>query len=226
MDPLVRMMCYFVIAALLWAGSVWSLLAVGLLSLVTMLILAEPSLGQLWRMLWRLKWLCLSLLVVYGWLTPGEPLWKGMFSPSRDGMAMGLYRLGYLLVLVLAARIIVLSMRREQLVAALYQLMWPLGWAGRLRERLVVRLLLVFEIVRDLDPAVLSSGEASSGGRMSRLAGTLAVLYRRCLDRADRVRLRPIRFARPSAPPWWQWSWPLGLGLALWWLARLPVPGN
>ena len=216
MDPIVRITCYLVVVVLLSAGNWRSLLAVMLLLLPVAVWFINIDSRVTLRMMWRLKWLCLSLVLVYGWLTPGTPLWAGAFSPSREGMLTGLYRLSYLLVLVFAVQEIVLSLKREQLVAALYQLMWPLAWSERLRQQLVIRLFLVLDIVRTMDGSTLKPDLPVKGGRVRRIAAVMAEIYQNGLHRAENVEPEPVCFEKPARPPLYQWLWPLMLGLLLW----------
>jgi energy-coupling factor transport system permease protein len=216
MDPVVRITCYLVLVAQLSAGNWWSLLLVMLLLAPVALLVRDVNGLAILRMMWRLKWLCLSLLVVYGWLTPGSLLWDGALSPSREGVLLGLYRLSYLLVLVFAAQVIMLSLKREQLVAALYQLLTPLAWSESLRQRLVIRLFLVFDFVRTIDSSIMKPRLPAGSGRIRRIVAAMTEIYQLGLDRAEKDEPLPVSFERPLRPPFYQWLWPIMLVLLLW----------
>jgi energy-coupling factor transporter transmembrane protein EcfT len=102
------------------------------------------SAGRLFILLRRTRWIMFSLLLIYGYATPGTAVWMqgGMFSPTYEGLADGLLQLCRL-VFALAGLSIVLGMlSRQQLVGGLYVLAYPLRYVGLSRERMAVRLAL------------------------------------------------------------------------------------
>jgi hypothetical protein len=96
------------------------------------------------QLLHRTRWIMLSLLLIYAYSTPGQPLSEllGMFGPSREGLADGMLQLTRLLAALAGLAILVDHLHRQQLIAGLYTLFAPLQWMGLSRERLAVRLAL------------------------------------------------------------------------------------
>lgn len=96
------------------------------------------------QLLHRTRWILFSLLLIYAWSTPGEPLLEmlGIFSPSREGMIDGVAQLTRLLAALAGLAILLDRLHRQQLIAGLYALFAPLQWLGVSRERLAVRLAL------------------------------------------------------------------------------------
>ena len=92
----------------------------------------------------RTRWIMLSLLLIYAYSTPGQPLSDalGMFSPSREGLADGVLQLTRLLAALAGLAILLDRLHRQQLIAGLYTLFAPLQWLGLSRERFAVRLAL------------------------------------------------------------------------------------
>lgn len=92
----------------------------------------------------RTRWIILSLLVIYAYSTPGQPLLDtlGMFSPSREGLSDGVLQLARLLAALAGLAILLDRLHRQQLIAGLYSLFAPLHWLGLSRERVAVRLAL------------------------------------------------------------------------------------
>lgn len=103
--------------------------------------LSRMKLVQLVR---RTRWIMLSLLLIYAYSTPGQPLFNelGMFSPSREGLIDGVLQLTRLLAALAGLAILLDRLHRQQLIAGLYALFAPLQWLGLSRERLAVRLAL------------------------------------------------------------------------------------
>ena len=92
----------------------------------------------------RTRWIMLSLLLIYAYSTPGQPLsdFLGLLGPSREGLADGVLQLTRLLAALAGLAILLDHLCRMQLVAGLYTLFAPLQWIGLSRERLAVRLAL------------------------------------------------------------------------------------
>jgi energy-coupling factor transport system permease protein len=92
----------------------------------------------------RTRWIMLSLLVIYAYSTPGQPLSDalGIFSPIREGLSDGVQQLSRLLAALAGLALLLERLHRQQLIAGLYILFGPLHWLGVSRERIAVRLAL------------------------------------------------------------------------------------
>ncbi len=111
----------------------------------TVLLLAFAlSRHKLWQLLRRTRWIMFSLLLIYAYSTPGQPLVEalGTLSPVREGLFDGVLQLARLLAALAALAILLDRLHRQQLIAGLYTLFAPLQWLGLSRERLAVRLAL------------------------------------------------------------------------------------
>jgi energy-coupling factor transport system permease protein len=104
-------------------------------------VLSKHKFIQLIR---RTRWVMFSLLIIYSYTTPGQPLFEvlGIFSPSQEGMMDGVLQLTRLLSALAALAILLERLDRPQLIAGLYTLFAPMQWLGLSRERLAVRLAL------------------------------------------------------------------------------------
>ena len=102
---------------------------------------------QLLSLLRRTRWIILSLLLIYGYTTPGAALWEmlGIASPTREGALDGLLQMGRLLSVLSGLAILLELLPQAQLVSGLYTLAYPLRWLGLSRERIAVRLALTLE---------------------------------------------------------------------------------
>lgn len=116
------------------------LISAGFVLLIA-LLLSSRKLVQLLR---RTSWIMLSLLLIYAYATPGQPLLDalGMFSPSREGLSDGVLQLLRLLSALAGLAILLDRLHRQQLIAGLYILFAPLRLIGVSRERAAVRLAL------------------------------------------------------------------------------------
>ncbi|ANB02626.1 CbiQ family ECF transporter T component [Ectothiorhodospira sp. BSL-9] len=166
----------------------------------------------------RLKWFFLSIILVFGWFTPGTPLLAlaPEWSPSREGLVLGLQRS---LVLVLAVGAVVWLLettRRDDLVKGLLWLTRPLAILGFPRERFAVRLVLTLEALPRVGLLAREARDHASeaprglGERLQGLGERAAGLFQSVLNQAQQAPLEPIHLAPLAAPGWRDW-----LGVAL-----------
>lgn len=222
MHPVIRLITFLVAAAFLARAelSIIAVVAVGVMLISVRLPAAS------WRtplvLLRRLRWLLISLLIVYGWFTPGTALWPalGAATPTQEGLSEGLLRIGALLLIALAAQLLMLATPRSELLAALYWLAWPLRLIGVSRQRLAIRLALTLEAVPHLSavmtPALYQGLEGNAATRFGQIA---ARAFQGALDHAARQAGSAIDIVTASRPPLYQWLYPLLLGVLL---AALP----
>lgn len=118
--------------ALLLSGSVLAIAAL------------KFSAGRFATLLRRTRWIMLSLLLIYGYATPGTALWTpaGVFSPTWEGLQGGFLQLARLVFALAGLAVVLGVLTRQQLVGGLYVLAWPLRYLGLSRERIAVRLAL------------------------------------------------------------------------------------
>ena len=119
-----------------------------LLAVVAVLLLllaVRVHAKQLFALMRRTRWIFISLLLIYAFATPGDPLWEWAYAPTREGLFDGLMQLGRL-VSVLASLAILLSLlSSQQLIGGLYVLVYPSRYLGLSRERIAVRLALTLQ---------------------------------------------------------------------------------
>lgn len=134
---------------LLWGGlvvAVQSLHAMALLTVSSMLAVAalKLSASRFHTLLRRTRWIMFSLLLIYGYATPGSSLWSdgSVFIPTVEGLADGMLQLARLVAALAALSIVLAKLSQQQLLGGLYVLAYPLRYLGLSRERFAVRLAL------------------------------------------------------------------------------------
>jgi hypothetical protein len=149
MHPFVKIACFFFLLLLLQYLSP-STIAV-LCGLVCLLaaVLNLPHFSQLIK---RMRWLFVSLLLVYAYATPGEylaflPL---NVAPSFEGLHLGLMQIAKLLIAVASLSALFASASKSQLMAGLWTLLSPLRLVGLNVERFTVRMLLTLHYVEQM----------------------------------------------------------------------------
>jgi energy-coupling factor transport system permease protein len=179
-------------------------------------------------MLYRMRWFLLSLLIVYGWFTPGPPLIGeegarfAALWPSRAGLSAGLLRAALLAGIVSGANLLLRTTTREQLLIAVYGLARPLAPLGISRERIAVRMVLVIEA---LDPVrrIVTEQMAALGGVLQNLrsAGRFASgVMLQVVQQAEGAARATVDLPRAGAPALRQWIYPLLLWGVFWCAAR------
>ena len=102
-------------------------------------------------MLKRLKWLFISILIVYLFFTPGQLLWPDVvWSPTVEGLMQGLLRVAVLVLLVAAVNILISSTDQDEFLSAILWCLRPLSFVGLPHERLAVRITLTFDEVSQI----------------------------------------------------------------------------
>lgn len=112
--------------------------------LATMLVLLAFRLHErrLFELVYRARWILLSLMVIYAYATPGDELWHGSFAPSRQGIEEGGLQLLRLLSVLAGLAILLTLLTRDKMIGGIYVLLHPLRYLGVAPQRVAVRLAL------------------------------------------------------------------------------------
>lgn len=105
--------------------------------------LSATARQAVWRLLWRSRWLLLSLWLILAYGAPGEA-WQGfVIAPSTQGMREASHHALRLLVLLLSLGAVLQQLSPLQLVSGIFTLLQPWQRLGLDVARSVVRLSLV-----------------------------------------------------------------------------------
>ena len=132
------------LARLQWQGL---LLAAG--PLIWLLFLHPDHVKTVFRLVTRLRWFFLSILILYVWFTPGLPAIHsdGGTSFMSTGLMMGVERILALVIIVGYSGLLLSLSSRREIITGIYVLLSPLRKLGVDAARLAVRLGLVLECV-------------------------------------------------------------------------------
>ncbi len=108
----------------------------------------------------RSRWLLLTMLVMFGWLTPGTPL-AIIPGASLEGLLLAADNIARLLIALATVALILRALSIPELVAGMRSLMAPLALFGIPRDRIAVRLALTLNAVE-----TSRKGESSEPGCM------------------------------------------------------------
>ena len=218
MHPLIRVVALLVfITGLAFARP--ALLGAGFVLLLLLYLLTGfPAPRVLLRMILRLRWLLIAILLVYGWSTPGASLLPAIsaWSPTVEGLSLGLLRMLSLLMIVAAVHLLMQVTSRSQLLPAIMQLINPVTTAAT-RERLAVRILLSIEAVTQVQSLVSETltKQPLRNHSLSTLGVTAQALYTSVLNKAALAGEEVIEVGKPESPPMWQWLVPVALSAVI-----------
>lgn len=101
------------------------------------------------KLLRRVRYILLFLLIVYAFNTPGEylPVWYFAMTPTYEGIALGIEQALRLSLVLAGLAILLVTTTRDQLIAGLYYLALPMRFLGLDPERFAVRLWLTLYYV-------------------------------------------------------------------------------
>jgi energy-coupling factor transport system permease protein len=145
-----------------------------LVSLMVVLLLACFQNGQLatwWSSFLRLKWLLISIALLYGWFTPGLPLVEvvSVNMPTREGLWLALERSLLLGALVAAVTWLVKPLSAAVLATALTRLLSPLTALGIRIDVFAQRLALTLNAVTTLQEELAQRGQRDWQARFGKL---------------------------------------------------------
>ena len=97
--------------------------------------------------LWRIRWLLLTIFILYAGFTVGEPVMPQLPGISREGLWEAARRCAVLVVLIQAVALLMRTTPLPQLTQGLSLLLKPLGWFGLDHQGFARRLGLVLDQV-------------------------------------------------------------------------------
>ena len=117
------------------------------------LIVGTTAIREGMRLVWRVRWLMVALVLVFAWGVPGEPLGgSGRLSPTWEGLQLAALHLGRLILTLLLVGALLANLSREALSSALFAFVLPLRRVGVADWRLLLR-----ENEAPTEPAELTS---------------------------------------------------------------------
>lgn len=175
LHPATWLLCWSALVVVLQTLSPFELAWVSLLLLPLSLALAARRTRLLVR---RARWLLLSIAVLFILASPGErlPGLLGETGITYDGLRLAFEHVMRLLALLASLAVLHERLGNEGLVAGLHWLLGPLAGWRRVREKIIVRLMLVLNFV-ETEPhggwRGWLKGEASGPDRLLLVTGTV-----------------------------------------------------
>jgi len=231
MHPVIRVICFLILSGFVVFGGVYEL-ALGLL-IVTGVVLIKrfQSLELSLRIVKRMKWFFLSILIVYLWFTPGSPLWDTSLPgvPTLEGVRTGLLRITSLALIIFAVNYFVTAITRTKLIEAIIWLLYPIKWFGIDNRTIALRIALVLELIPKVQNIVLDIKQDYMENlsqspdkkdvphknivraKLSAASSVVENVFIRVVDEAVNMPHEKITLAVSSNPPVIQWFFPIAL---------------
>lgn len=124
------------------------------LGMVLLLLLARIALvfPRWWSLLRRMRWLFLTVWLILAYGTAGEALFDLAWLPTHEGVAEATLHVARLALMLGCLAWLFMALGQSGLQVALVSLLRPLSTRGIATDRLVVRLSLVMENLREEMP--------------------------------------------------------------------------
>jgi hypothetical protein len=235
MHPVIKIVSFLVFGAAVSMGNGQVLLAGISLVLPLYIFGNNAHFFSSLNMLKRLKWLFVSILIVYLFFTPGQLLWPDVvWSPTVEGLTQGCLRVAVLVLLVAAVNFLISSTEQDDFLSAILWCLRPLAIVGLPHERLAVRITLTFDevsqirkhhlyenydesakdevntAVSNVTPKLRETEPlVSKEPKLLAIAGTANRLFRSVITAAETAPVREIVLPEESAPPMHQWLIPV-----------------
>ena len=147
MHPVIRVFSAIVAIAFLATPAWGEVLLVQMISTGLLVSKDKALLLPALKMLGRLKWLYLSIFIVYGWFTPGQSvsalhMVNAAYLPTREGLPAGALRVSVLIAIVSVVAGLLQTMEKDKLVAAIDWVTLPLQKVGMASKRFAVLWLI------------------------------------------------------------------------------------
>ncbi|MEJ2362125.1 MAG: CbiQ family ECF transporter T component [Gammaproteobacteria bacterium] len=208
MHPAIRILCFLgLVSALAHANLPFIIAADGLF-----LFFAIAASGDIfaftWRLVRRMRWFWLSIILLYTFMTPGggQTLVLGPLDLSLGGLILGLTRCLALLTVLLFFALLIHTTPATRLQGALFWLLQPLRFVGVPANRLSIRIALTLEKIHELQTRWAS--RASGGFRLSswrEIPERIAALVHEVFIQAERKPTQTQLTLETSAPTTAQW---------------------
>ncbi len=150
MHPAIKIISLIILSLFLTQGNWLTLLLTG--AVVLPFYIIRPSLWISARtMIWRLKWLFLSILLIYIFFTPKISASISQLNPYLYLLLPGLFRILVLITLILAVNLFIKTTTKNEILTALLWILSPLKRIKIDIERFILRAVLTIEYLEKLN---------------------------------------------------------------------------
>ncbi|MBI1425335.1 MAG: hypothetical protein GC149_18000 [Gammaproteobacteria bacterium] len=208
MHPVIRILCFLALIATLARANFPFVLLADIIFLMFVLRAPNNIFAFTWRLMRRMRWFWLSILLLYTFMTPGggPSLTFGLFELSLGGFWLGLERCLALATVLLFFALLIHSTPPAQLQGALYWLLQPLARLGIPANRLSVRLALTLQKIHELQTRWGSAkGSGITLATWREIPERIAAFIHDVFVQAEARPVQTELTLETTAPAAWQW---------------------
>jgi energy-coupling factor transport system permease protein len=112
-------------------------------------MLLHFRISRFFVMMRRMRWLFLSIFLIYAYTTPGQYLlgFPLEVAPTYEGLHAGLIQIGRIALVIAGVAVLMATSTREVLMVGIYSIIKPLGLIGVSPERFTARLYLTLQYI-------------------------------------------------------------------------------
>lgn len=223
MHPAIRIINFLILLGVLAHARLEISLSVFLLSLVFFISDTKTALNKAAQFYWRLRWILLSISILYLLVIPGTPLLPDLriWQPSREGVSQVAQRLMAWWTIVFLFALFSQRTTASQWQSGLYVLLKPFAVLGLPVEQLLLRMALTLQAVNALQQHLLATTPKPVRLTWSGLIDRLQALLKFTSDQAEQAPLHVVEVNVLPAPLWYHWAVPVFLLATLLGLERV-----
>ena len=149
MHPFVKILLFiFTLLLMSYLSNVYLLI----MCLVLFVYATWLARGSFLRVVKSMKWLFISIFIIYAFGTPGEYIQHipAVVAPTIEGCLLAIVQIAKLLIALAILSILFATSSKEQLMIGLHLLLSPLNLLGLNTNKFTARLLLTLDYVEEL----------------------------------------------------------------------------
>lgn len=112
-------------------------------------MLLHFRISRFFVMMRRMRWLFLSIFLIYAYTTPGQYM-LGVpleVAPTYEGLHAGILQIGRIALVIAGVAVLIATSTRELLMVGIYSIIKPLSFIGISPERFTARLYLTLQYI-------------------------------------------------------------------------------
>ena len=215
MSPVIRITSFFVVAIMVAMADKLVMSFLGGALFLLFALQGFRGLHLFLSLLHKLRWFLLTMIILYGWMIPGDPIFTvfpAMLMPTTEGVSTGVTRLSVLLLLMACIAYLMSRTSTTELIDGVYACLAPFQFMGISRKKLTVRLVLAMELVQQVRPILEEvKKEYPERTHLRDVPQILERAFEAIVHRMDSAPLHPIDITLEGTTPIWQWLIPVGI---------------
>ena len=216
MHPAIRIINFLILLGVLAHAQLIISLSILLLAISFFRRDTKSALSQATKLYWRLRWLLLSIVILYLVVIPGTPLIPTYenWQPSREAILLVFQRLVAWWTIVFIFALFSQRTTLMQWQSGIYTLLTPFAVMGLPVEQLLVRMTLTLQAVNSLQHYLLTNTQSASRLTWTGFIARVKELIRFTSDQAEHAPLQTIEINILPMPHWSHWFVPVMLLMA------------